>query len=183
MDYQVIIDFLNEHDGVTQEYPLLRHLQTQHPRFFVQLGNKAGLYQKHFWLFHHLHRLNEQLLERNLRLIISPLEIRLCSVSEASRAVGETDLLKAFYLNEANLYLSETQISKMLRDFWEKYLALDQKAEAIRLLQLDADSPLDEQRLKSQYKKMAQQHHPDKGGDEEQFDQVRKAYQKLKTLL
>ncbi len=183
MDYQFLIDFINAKDGVTQEFPLLRHINDVHPEFFESLGFEPDLFKKHFFLFHHLHKLNAQLLDQNLRLIISPLEIRLCPISEAGQAVGETDLLKDFYLEESNFHLSEEEVNDMQRKFWQKYLALDKKAHALRIMALEGETQLDKRLLKKRYNELAQKYHPDKGGDEARFIQLKEAYQCLRQLF
>lgn len=183
MENQILLDFIHSQEGVTQEYPLLRHLSDNHPDFFEPLGTSPSLFKKHFYLFHQLHLLNEKLLDKNLRLIISPLEIRICPITDASQAISETDLLKDFYLDENNLGLSDQEVNDMQKKFWEKYLALDKKAEAISVLGLENEENLDRNVLKRKFNELAQKHHPDKGGDSERFLQVQEAYQSLKHLV
>ena len=182
-EQQILLDFINENDGVTQEYPMLRHINDFHPEFFESLGTEPSLFKKHFFLFHQLHLLNDQLLDRNLRLIISPLEIRLCPIAQSGQAVSETDVLKDFYLNQENLYLSDEAVTDMQKKFWQKYLALDKKAEAIQVLGLQNESSLDKNIVKKRFNELAQKHHPDKGGESDKFQQIQEAYQSLKQLL
>ena len=182
-DDDILLDFINAKDGVTQEYPLLQHIQDKHPEFFESLGTSPTLFKKHFYLFHKLYLLNQKLLNKSLRLIISPLEIRLCPIGKESDSLAETDVLMEFYLNRDNLELSEEAVADMQRKFWEKFLALDKKTEAIKILGLEGEESLDRFRLKKRFNELAQQLHPDKGGDENEFIQLKQAYETLKQIL
>ncbi|MCW8878496.1 MAG: DnaJ domain-containing protein [Kangiellaceae bacterium] len=183
MDEDILLDFINAKDGVTQEYPLLRHLEDNHPDFFKPLGHSPSLFKKHFYLFHKLYLLNQRLVQNKLRLTISPLEIRLCSIGKEGDAIGETDALMEFYLNQDNLNLSEEAVADMQKKFWEKYLALDKKAEAIKVLGLEGEESLDRFKLKKRFNELAQKTHPDKGGDEKQFVLLKQAYESLKQIV
>ncbi len=178
-----LLDYISAQSDGTQEYPLLKHLDENHPEFFEELGNKPSLFKKHFFLFHQLYLIKLELLENNQTLIISPLEIRLCQSSDAGKEMGETDALSGFYLNKKNLDLTEEEILQMQKKFWEKYLALDKKAEAIKILGLETYSELDQKTLKTRYSELAQKHHPDKGGDPTDFILIKQAYKDLKLLV
>jgi len=67
----------------------------------------------------------------------------------------------------------ENEINDMLRFFWKKYLAQDQKQEALSTLNLPPEA--DPKMIKNQYKRLAQKHHPDKGGSAEMFNKVHQA--------
>ncbi|WP_196140332.1 DNA-J related domain-containing protein [Aliikangiella sp. G2MR2-5] len=183
MNQELLLDYINQNDGVTQEYPLLRHLEESHPEFFAPLGIEPSLFKRHFYLFHQLYKLNNRLLEKRLRLIISPLEIRLCSIAEAGQSIAETDALAEFYLDRKNLELSASEVAEMQKKFWEKYLAIDKKAVAIRTLGLTKYEELDRKLVKRQYSKLAQSYHPDKGGDEAEFQKIKEAYETLMILF
>ncbi|TQV72975.1 hypothetical protein FLL45_16055 [Aliikangiella marina] len=186
MDYsKVIADYIFAQDGVTQEYPLLKHLEKEHPKFFETLGLRPSLYQKHFLLFHHLYRLSDEFAKKNLRLLISPLEIRVMAFQsdESKKAVNETDGLRQFYTEIKNLDLSAEEIAEMQKVFWQKYLALDEKAKSIQILGLEGDSDLNILKVKKRFNELAQQHHPDKGGDSKHFMEIKNAYEQLKKLL
>jgi len=182
-EHQILLDFIHSQDGVTQEYPLLRHINDQHAEFFEPLGLSPSLFKKHFYLFHQLHLLNTSLLEKNLRLIISPLEIRICPVTGSGQGISETDVLKSFYLDANNLNMTDEEVNEMQKKFWEKYFALDKKAEAIKVLGLEKEENLDKRLLKRRFNELAQKHHPDKGGDSEQFHKIQDAYESLKQLV
>lgn len=181
--YQFIIDFITLNAGVTQEYELLKFIEEKHPDFFDSLGTSPTLYRKHFFLFHQLYLLNDELNKNSSQLKISVLEISISHSVKGSPAIGEIDHLKSFYLNKQNLYLSEDEILNMKKMFWKKYVALDKKADAIKLLELENIEPLDKKIIKQQYNRLANQHHPDRGGEQAQFIAIKQAYEELKRLF
>lgn len=182
---KVISDFIFSQDGVTQEYPLLKHIEKEFPEFFFELGERPSLYQKHFLLFHHLYKLYDELSERNLRLLISPVEIRVIGFdsAESKALVGNTDALREFYSTIDNLHLSDKEINEMQNKFWQKFLALDEKTKSIQVLGLQGEVDLTIFKIKKRYNELAQLHHPDKGGDENVFLEIKHAYEQLKRLF
>ena len=86
--------------------------------------------------------------------------------------------LKAYYLDWSNLVdMDQESVEKLLDDFWSKFFALDKRKEALELLGLA--STASEKEIKSKFKYLAAQHHPDRGGDAETFIQIRLAYETL----
>jgi hypothetical protein len=185
--FEFILDYLNQQGGAVKEHELLSYIEQEHPEFFAPLliadQKSPSLFKKHFYLFHQLHHLNNALLPINQCLIISALEIRICLIKDAGNQVGHNDGLKSFYLDEANLHLSDQEISQMLQAFWQKYMAVEQKAEAIEILGLQGESDLTISSLKKRYNQLAKLHHPDKGGNDAEFVKIKQAYQSLKCLF
>jgi len=178
-----ILDFISTQGGSTKEHLLLSHIEQNCPEFFHSLGSKPSLFKQHFYLFHKLYQLNEILLEQNAYLIISALDIRLCSLESDSLEIGHSDPLKAFYLDPDNLLLSDDEINAMMQLFWKRYMALDQKVEAIKVLSLENVVELNQYVLKKQFNRLAKIHHPDKGGDKKHFIRIKQAYEDLKLLV
>ena len=183
MEQSRILDFIKEQGGSTKEHLLLSFIESNYPDFFSSLGSKPSLFKQHFFLFNHLYKLNEGLIKENHGLIISALEIRVCLVKEDSTEIGRADALKEFYLDEDNLKLSDQEIIQMMQSFWQKYMALDKKSEAIKTLSLENEADLTRRKLKKRYNQLAKLHHPDKGGDEVVFVEIKQAYDELKLLL
>ncbi len=165
------------------EYELIKFIETEWPSFFANLPNPEELYQKHFWLFHHLYLLNNKLTKENSRLIISALEIRIVSNQKSSSELDVHDALAGFYLNKKNLNLSSSEVAEMQKVFWERYLALQNKADAIARLELTGVKPLTLTVVKKQFLKLSKIHHPDKGGDGLTFSKIKNAYNELKLLF
>lgn len=183
MTNQFILDYIRQNGGSIKEHHLLSYIESEHPEFFSNLGESPTLYKKHFLLFHHLYQINEVLSKEQLRLIISALDIRLLPIGEAGQSIGGVDGLKDFYLNIDNLFKSEEEIIIMQRQFWQKYLAIDKKAKAIKIMQLDKEPEINLQKIKKRFNELARKYHPDKGGDKEAFIQIKQAYDDLKLLF
>lgn len=180
---QIILDYLFEQEGPIGEYQLLQHIGKRLPEFFDSLGASPSLYKKHFLLFNTLYQIDDDLSESNLRLIISPLDIRVVPTTEARAEISETDGLRHFYQDINNLELSEQEVMEMQKQFWQKYLALDKKREALEILDLVDEDVINLDKVKKQYKKLAQQHHPDKGGNEALFLKINEAFEQLKLIV
>jgi hypothetical protein len=183
MKTNFILDYIKDNDGHTKEYELLNFIEEYHPDFFSPLGQRPSLFKQHFFLFNYLYKLNQQLQSQNAYLLISALEIRLCNINSESSEIGRTDALKAFYLNEENLKLSDEEITQMMQQFWEKYMALDKKADALKTLSLENEKELNKAVLKKRFNLLAKQHHPDKGGDKKSFIKIKQAYDELILLV
>jgi len=179
----VLLDAISKHQNGLSEFQLLEYLNKNQPDFFEQLGERPSLYKKHFLLFHRLYKLKAELLCDNQTLQISAMQIKLMHLSSAAQDIGELDPLQEFYLDRKNLALSTQEIEAMQRRFWQKYLSLDKKAEAIKLLGLQHEPQLTLKQVKQRFNLLAQQHHPDKGGDPAQFVLMKQAYDDLRVLL
>ncbi|WP_444994815.1 DNA-J related domain-containing protein [Aliikangiella sp. IMCC44359] len=179
----VIIEYLIAQECSVKEYLLLKYLEDKYPDFFHEIKDSSSLYKKHFFLFYHLYKINDQLLEYGWRIIMSPLMIELLPCGEKKGELGKSDELRKFYTNKDNLQLSESEIIEMQKAFWEKYLAIDQKAKALKVLGLESLESIDAATVKKRFNELAQKHHPDKGGEQDYFIELRDAYNHLKVLF
>lgn len=190
----IVIEFLRENNNKISEHLLLKHLETHHSDFFSVLPNPDRLYEKHFYLFHKLYQLKQALFDDKLHLTVSALTIELLPTTSSheqaankslgdNHPIGDSDPLAEFYLDKNNLYLSESEVHAMQKKFWQRYLAIQQKSDAIICLELQGETPLTLQKVKKQYQKLAQQHHPDKGGDAEKFQAIKQAFNELKLIF
>ncbi len=178
----LILDYIAGCEGCG-EFQLMSYIEAQRPKFFGSLGIEPSLFKKHFFLFNYLYKLNDQLVSIGKSLLISALDIRICCYSGEGREIGYDNKLREFYLNEDNLALSDTEIENMMNKFWRKYLALDKRTAALKTLGLQNEVNLDFSKLKKKYNQLARKHHPDKGGDERLFVEIKIAYNDLKPLL
>ena len=158
----------DEHPNGISEYDLLKHLQSQDDTVFNQLNLRSHLtlFQSHFLLFHILYRLRDQLLvDENLALDINPLKIILQapSVSNAN-ALVEADPLREYYLDLTHLFeTSDDDVVNLIASFWSGLKSQEQREFA--LAELGLKDPVDYPDIKKQYRMLAMQHHPDRGGD------------------
>jgi len=178
-----IIKIIQSCGGLLREYELLQLVEKEHPEFFEALGENLTLYKKHFYLFHCLYQLRTDLLKQNQSIIILATEIRLVELTNTENQLGETDALAEFYGDFNNLNLSDDEVTGMLTQFWEKYLAIDKKADALKILGLNDISNLSKNEINQRYKKLANQYHPDKGGDNEKFTRIKDAKEQLLKLV
>jgi len=182
MKNKFILDYLRAHDGSSSEYSLLRHIQTVQPDFFNSLQENASLYKKHFYLINKLYQLSDSMKDYGEYIDISPVEIRILKLETAKNKLAELDPLREFYLEQENLNLSEKEVSDMLTQFWEKYLAIEEKAESIQILELQDEDVLSIGVIKKRFNQLALKLHPDKGGNQDDFDRLKKAYNSLRKI-
>jgi len=113
------------------------------------------------------------------------LEVRqLQAEAPAAQYVGHTSgflALEAFYLELDNFHkATEDTVAELLSSFWTKYHALDECEASLQVLNLESDVSWED--ISKRYRVLAQQHHPDRGGDSEQFIKIKKAYTMLKQV-
>lgn len=179
---QIIIDYLLSKSEV-KEFDLLSFLKNDHPEFFEPIGLNANLYKQHFLLFNFLYKLESLLLAKDLKLTISATSIKLRSISTKSKELGESDPIRPFYLDDKNLNLPEDEVQGMMDLFWSKYLALEEKSNALVTLNLEKCDDISMAILRKRYNQLAKIHHPDRGGDPGKFIEIKAAYDQLKLLI
>ncbi|MEC8444590.1 MAG: DNA-J related domain-containing protein [Pseudomonadota bacterium] len=91
---------------------------------------------------------------------------------------AEHDPLAAYYLDLANLDISTDDIEALLNQFWTTYLSGSTQPDDLAILNLEA--PVTMLEIRRQYRRLAAQHHPDKGGDAATFCELQGAYERLK---
>lgn len=171
---------LRAHNGIS-ELELIRAMQGEPWRLIgpVNFNTPGELYPVHFILFHALYRLRGDLMAEGETLDISPLgiHIRIASTLPSEHAdPGPPDRLAAFYLDLDNYELAEDVINTMLDHFWRGIQApsSDSLIDALKTLQLDA-LPDEFSIAKRQFRRLAMQHHPDRGGETHRLQQLNAA--------
>ncbi|MGK0441307.1 MAG: DnaJ-domain-containing protein 1 [Pseudohongiellaceae bacterium] len=150
------------------------------------MASDLALFQRHFLIMNALYLLQEQLLQDQLYLQISPLKIGLIPIQQQGLSeLGEqqeSPALKAYYSDFSNLEGADEQgVDDLLKGFWRRYLVSDKRVEAYGVLALAVDA--DWSVVKAAYRRLAKQHHPDHGGDHEKFVELRAAYEILQQVL
>ena len=148
------------------------------------------LFRRHFLLMNALYGLQEVLwCEERVWLHISPLSIALRASAEPAtsaatlpaEAAGDA-ALREYYCDWRQLRDTDADaVTRMLDGFWRRYHALDDRAEALAALQLDASA--DWAAVRRQYRRLAGAAHPDRGGDGARFLAIREAYETLRVAM
>lgn len=173
------------------EYELLSQLQFEGLDLEQGLADDANLllFRKHFLVMNALYQLQPVLWEEGLALSISALKIELQPVEPhgcAGNSDGRTGLpdpageqaIREYYLDWREFDQSSSDsVQQLLESFWQRYFADDQQLDALAVLGLGDDCSW--QQIRASYRRLAAQHHPDRGGDSEQFRRVREAYELL----
>jgi hypothetical protein len=168
----------------TNEHQIIKHLQTtKTPPFDTfNLSHSKDLFSAHFLCMHALYHLKKQFEQEEIfTLLIQSVRIERLAFPNyktqqdfTQRFPESSNPLEAYYLNPKHYFeTQENDINDMLKSFWKKYLAQDQKQEALNILNLPPEA--DAKMIKDQYRRLAQKHHPDKGGCAEMFNKVREA--------
>lgn len=186
-DFQPLIELLRlklNTGTAFSEFELMRWLQAPEQGIFRAdaLAHPLTLFQSHFILMHALYSLRQEWLEQGHALLeISALRVQKrpwLSSSSNTTQVNHSDSLMAYYLDLSQLDTSEEEVEHLLHSFWKKMLLPERQPDDLALLELSP--PVTAQQIKKQYRKLAMQHHPDRGGNEETFCQVQSAYQRLR---
>lgn len=163
------------------EYELMQKLRLDKTAGFVisDFGDNLSLFQSHFLLFHNLYHLQIQLWSKQQgNLEISPVKIRLLDYREGMSRLQQHDELQSYYLDADNLkHTTAEDIESMLDNFWRHYLSPAGRQAALRDLGLK--DPVDDKTIKKSYRKLAMQHHPDRGGDTQRLQALNEAIRAL----
>ena len=165
------------------EHEIIRYLQDSDASFPVlAVSARLALFQTHFLIMNALYQLQDQLLGEGIYLHISALEITLRPITETTgnklTSPGVDDELKRYYCNWDNFNTTDEQdVDRLLRSFWEHYLAKDRQVDAYQALQLEPGCSWSE--IKKAYRRLASDCHPDRGGSHTEFIMIREAYEVL----
>ena len=177
------IDAFLDEFPLTSEHTLIKFLQQSAiaPFDLFNLGHAKDLFNAHFLCMHALYHLKHQYATQqsyHLRIHaiqIERVELTIEQATHTSQAGLITpDPLEAYYLDSRHYFeTQEEDIQAMLKSFWEKYLAQDEKHSSLQILELPGDADAD--MVQQQYRRLAQKHHPDKGGCAARFNEIRQA--------
>ncbi|MAD46812.1 MAG: molecular chaperone DnaJ [Oceanospirillaceae bacterium] len=193
-DFSALITLLDHYlsQGTrVSEFDLMRWLQAPERAIFRSdaLSDPLTLFRSHFILMHCLYRLRRQWHEQQKGgLEISALAIyrtpyrppcHTPDTANTDRAPAHHDSLAAYYLDLSQLNTGREDVESLLRSFWQSMLLPDTQHQDLELLELE--EPVDAQQIRRQYRRLAMQHHPDRGGDQDYFCRLQAAFQRLKT--
>lgn len=171
--------------GVQTEQSLLQRLGLQLTS--APADPQLALFQRHFIVQHLLYQLQQQWSDQQFAwLDIGLAKVQLHEYTD--QQLNEYDHGRArYYLDWQHFYqMSSATLKQQLDDFWN-YIQQPLVADSMSLRQaceqLQLDWPCSLLQLKRQYRSLALQHHPDRGGDSQLFVRVRQAYQRLRDEL
>lgn len=169
------VELENHPEGIS-EYDLMTNLKAQgHFELLSKNAQPHELFRTHFFLFHALYLLSNELLEQKAYVLdIHALKIQLLPYTKGEQALNVDSKLKAYYLDFNNLEnTTEEDVYEMLAFFWNKYNKFDSREDA--LSELGLKDPVNDEEIKIKYRRLAMQHHPDRGGDTEQLQKINHA--------
>ncbi|SIS66305.1 DNA-J related domain-containing protein [Neptunomonas antarctica] len=192
---------LRKHPTGFDEYTLIKAAEFAGIFDAINSPPELALFQKHFLTMNALYQLQASFWEdEQLYLSISAMHIYLESHLEthletqhinaadfiSSDTTTQTlpqqsrnEALSSYYLDWSQYdNADEASVSQLLNSFWERFLNPQQYNEALAVLEISEQSP-DKITIKRQFRQLAAQHHPDKGGDPDTFIAIREAYELL----
>ncbi|PLY14720.1 MAG: molecular chaperone DnaJ [Sedimenticola sp.] len=179
---QLIYGILSGHPQGLSEFDLLKRLQVELQQGFPAdlFKESHAMFQAHFLLFHALYQLDEALAHSSGEgVAIDVLNICLRPAAGANGLPVCSDPLRDYYTNLDNLHqTSADEVEDLLGQFWVRYFANERRSQALEVLGLV--DPVSPDEITRRYRQLAMQHHPDRGGEGEQFTQLQEAMSLLR---
>lgn len=180
-----IARLLHAHREGLSEYALMKQLEFDglHLDQDADASPELLLFRKHFLIMNALYRLRPVLAGEGFGISISALHIQLhpldsFQLSTETAIIPDDQPLRDYYLNWSEFEKSSSDyVRALLNGFWQRYMSSEQRGEALDLLGLKQNASTKQIRIA--YRRLAAQHHPDRGGDADQFRRVREAYELL----
>lgn len=173
---EAVLELLRTAPEGLSEHQLIAELaRGDDPLLKSPFADLVSTFRSHCRLFNTLYRLRDALWdERMAHLDINPLRIRLLPYCAARAGVAETDALREYYLNLDRLDdVDETEVARLLASFYAKLKGGPQRTRALAALGLE--DPVTDPVIKQTYRRLAQRHHPDRGGDKARLQQINAA--------
>mgnify|MGYP000011437983 FL=1 len=179
-------DILRVHTEGLNEIDIINLLDEQYHDIFPKknLSDSLILFQTHFILFNALYALRDQFwANENGHLVLGPVKICLYpyNYSQHSQTLAEADHVKEYYSDFANMAQTDREgVENLIRSFWQQLGIHYEQPKAFSILGLEY--PCEWQDVKKQYRKLAMQHHPDRGGDKERLQEINDAFETVKKV-
>lgn len=177
----ILLILENHKDGIS-EYQLLNELQNIEGFEKENFENSFTLFQTHFLLFHTLYKLQDYCyssLHKKLSIHFLKIHLEDFNFESSSDALTEHDPLREYYLNVENLETTnEEDVEEMLNSFWKKFYSYNKISKALAILNLPESAS--ESEIKSRFRELVLQHHPDRGGSAQEFNRIVQAMEFLK---
>ncbi len=152
---------------------------------FAELDDQTelGLFKKNFLMMNALYQLQQSLWEEeSIALGIETLNIQLLNPSSGTAhdsSPQAADPMRDYYLDWRHYHdTTREDVAELLRSFWR---GLDGGARQDALQTLELAEGATDSEIKQRYQRLAQRHHPDRGGDPAYFMEIRAAYEMLRA--
>jgi len=183
-----LLQVLRAHPAGISEFDLIKRLEADGHTGFDKdcLRSNLSLFQTHFLLFHSLYLLRDELASNGREhLDIQPLCIQLIPTSskhsnqsQSNTALDAHDPLRDYYLDLNHFDNTQNaDVDALLNQFWQRFVSNDDRLTALAVLELQ--DPVDWPTIKTQHRRLAMQHHPDRGGDAERLQAINAAMDTL----
>jgi hypothetical protein len=107
-------------------------------------------------------------------LQIDTLCIRRLPWTPGDNALTGPDTLRDYYLDWSNFEnMTDDNACDLLASFWRRLDMYDQRADA--LAELGLEDPVDNETIKLTWRRLAMEHHPDRGGDKDRLQAINAA--------
>ncbi len=175
--YTAIKQELEAHPAGIREYDLIGALKARGFLEFLPAppAEPLHLFRAHFLIFHALYELRDRLASSKQGLLeISALCIRCRPWSACDSSLTTPDPLRAYYLDWKNLDgTTEDEVCDLIASFWKQLGKFDKRDEALAALGLE--DPVDDATIKLTWRRLAMEHHPDRGGDNARLQAINAA--------
>ena len=148
------------------------------------------LFRTHFLVYNALYELKDDLIRKaHWILEISAVNIQLHPYEFGHDLLEIKDPMRDYYLYLTALQeTTEEELDDMLRNFWKKVDTEEEKQVKRGLSQralacLELNEPITFTEIKQRYRKLAMQHHPDRGGDPSKIQEINEAMAILKAAF
>lgn len=189
--FEDLIEVLRSFPEGVNEHALLKVLDekgtvTLEPDTF---SDSVKLFRTHFLLYNALYQLRDELWKTGKgHLEITAVRMQLQPYNPGSPAIHQHDPMRDYYLDMDMLEKTTQQdIESALNNFWKRlheetvFTGGGLRAKALEALGLREG--VTAQEIKISYRRLAMQHHPDRGGDQEKLQQINEAMEVLRPLL
>lgn len=172
---------LVKHPQGLDEFSLIRALAAAYPESLFAapgaLREPLRLFQTHFLLFHELYKLSDRLSESGLELGVHALRIRLQVRAAGGTGLVSPDPLRSYYLDWQHwLQTQGEDVQKLLEGLQQGALAIPPAELNQALGTFGLADPTTPAQVKQRYRELVRRHHPDRGGDTGQAQQVNHAF-------
>lgn len=176
---EVLLRLLQQAPAGIDEHSLIKQLALAYPdSLFARqdaLRDPLLLFQVHFLLFHQLYRLSDVLVATGKQLTIHPLRVAIESRTVTGAALSVSDPLRDYYMDWSQW--AETHaadVQRLLDAFWRgaRGMSADVKE---ALARFGLAEPVEPIAIKQRYRQLVWQHHPDRGGDTADIQQINAA--------